>query len=55
MDLPKFNEREKALENDYIRRREAEKFKSAVPKPAAASGQGSQQQQQQSGNAGQQK
>ncbi|EXJ63170.1 hypothetical protein A1O7_03616 [Cladophialophora yegresii CBS 114405] len=31
MDVPKFNEREKALENDYIRRKEAEKFKPAAP------------------------
>ncbi|KIW71679.1 hypothetical protein PV04_03817 [Phialophora macrospora] len=31
MNVPKFNEREKALENDYIRRKEAEKFKPAAP------------------------
>jgi len=31
MNIPKFNEREKASEDEYIRRKEAEKFK---PKPA---------------------
>jgi len=33
MNIPKMNEREKALEDDYIRRREAEKFKATAPKP----------------------
>ncbi|KPI41631.1 uncharacterized protein AB675_9198 [Cyphellophora attinorum] len=37
MNVPKFNEREKALENDYIRKKEAEKFKSSVPKPGTTS------------------
>ncbi|EXJ75564.1 uncharacterized protein A1O5_00070 [Cladophialophora psammophila CBS 110553] len=31
MDVPKFKEREKALEDDYIRRKEAEKFKPPAP------------------------
>ncbi|EXJ80407.1 hypothetical protein A1O1_08551 [Capronia coronata CBS 617.96] len=33
MNIPKFNEREKALEDDYIRRKEAEKFKPAATQP----------------------
>ncbi|RVX68111.1 hypothetical protein B0A52_08252 [Exophiala mesophila] len=37
MNVPKFNEREKALENEYIRKREADKFKPA-PQPGANQG-----------------
>ncbi|KIX10555.1 uncharacterized protein Z518_01639 [Rhinocladiella mackenziei CBS 650.93] len=30
MNIPKFHDREKALEDEYIRRKEAEKFKPAT-------------------------
>ncbi|KEF61409.1 uncharacterized protein A1O9_02975 [Exophiala aquamarina CBS 119918] len=38
MNVPKFNEREKALEDEYIRKREAEKFKKtpAAPTPGGS-------------------
>ncbi|EHY56661.1 hypothetical protein HRR83_002254 [Exophiala dermatitidis] len=36
MDLPKFNQREKALEDEYIRRKEAEKFKPQTTQPGSS-------------------
>jgi len=37
MNVPKFNDREKALEDEYIRRKEAEKFKAQAPQPGGSS------------------